>query len=71
MPSWTNEADLALFTILLRQLQSLRVRIPYADIAAEFGLGITDNAVRNRLQRLRDVRHDILDPNNSGAAGSS
>ena len=61
---WNGEADIQIIRVLLRFLISKHIPIPYAEIAAEFG--VTPKAVMHRLRKLREEPVNSTGENNDG-----
>ncbi|KAF8441215.1 hypothetical protein BGX38DRAFT_1272729 [Terfezia claveryi] len=54
---WDHQADNEILCILLRLLQEQGIAIPYADIAAQFGHGITLASLKHRIQRIQRSKY--------------
>ena len=62
---WNAETNTQILLILLRYLASQNIRIPYAEIAAEFG--VTSNSVNHRIRKLRgESTNSVRDGYNGG-----
>ena len=61
---WNEKADVQILRVLLRFLTSKHIPIPYAEIAAEFG--VTPMAVSHRLRKIREEPANATGENHSG-----
>ena len=65
---WNAEADARILRTLLRYLTAQHIPIPYAEIAAEFG--VTPRAVAHRIRKIREESTNSVSEGYEGGEGN-